>query len=301
MEACLPGGNDFHPRDITDPEPKRIQKHLSVCVNYIKFKDYINKAYKLQEDEQQLLELPEKIEEMEVKSQELEQEISILKLKKQEQKEIEDNLTKEIAQKKSDCTELESYIIKMEKRHKKSQSDKQEKMQELTEITEENNILQGRLDDLTSQVVTCPEQLHQQLKQITEYYEEAYRDKEETAQNVKLWESLDKNARDIPNYIETITNEVREFEEKVELSNELDKKFEDMLNTNAKMKQNLKENSSKNLNLDKQINLITEEKASLSYDMCRKGSSTNNELIKYSYCLCIHSTWCCIYTNNVFW
>jgi hypothetical protein len=129
-------------------------------------------------------------------------------------------------------------------------------------------------------VVTCPEQLHQQLKQITEYYEEAYRDKEETAQNVKLWESLDKNARDIPNYIETITNEVREFEEKVELSNELDKKFEDMLNTNAKMKQNLKENSSKNLNLDKQINLITEEKASLSYDMCRKGSSTNNELIK---------------------
>lgn len=282
FDSCVFPDNDFGPRDLTDPTPKRTHHFLSAIVNYIKFTKHMNAECKAEEYDMKMMENTKKRQEIVAKNSDLKQEIAALQRQKVEEKDLEEELIQKITAAEEGLKELQNHQEVLEKRRDNSLAVKIENEKKYAVVLEEFEQLQSRLEELKTQVVSSPEELKEKLDSVSQELNEMKAIDEETEQLYNMWEALVAKATPILPSIKSIIEDVETVIGKAEKKNELSIKLEKSEEDIVRIKQVLKETSAKQQSLARHLKLIQEEQADLSLEQKMKPSATTqeDELIK---------------------
>ncbi|XP_019862279.1 PREDICTED: probable kinetochore protein NUF2 [Amphimedon queenslandica] len=276
MNVCLLTDNDFSPRDILEPSPKRLQKHLSAVVNYVKFFNFAEQISNTEGKRKEIEELNEKLKASVTSITDIQREIAELEESKEARKEVEDARKHQIAEQEHELQDLKTHMSNLESRLKLAEESQERSKKAHSTAEEDLKRSEDRINDLKMQVVTSPQELYQSVDEVRKDLEDKRNVRDETIGNATMWETLAKKASDVTPSVDDTIGEIDELSHLVEKTIQLDNDLKRLMDSKRKLTQELKSKISRDQNLSGQIKKIDEEINGLS-QYKRTLSSTDGD------------------------
>ncbi|XP_019853297.1 PREDICTED: kinetochore protein Nuf2-like [Amphimedon queenslandica] len=276
MNVCLLTDNDFSPRDILEPSPKRLQKHLSAVVNYVKFFNFAEQISNTEGKRKEIEELNEKLKASVTSITDIQREIAELEESKEARKEVEDARKHQIAEQEHELRDLKTHMSNLESRLKLAEESQERSKKAHSTAEEDLKRSDDRINDLKMQVVTSPQELYQSVDEVRKDLEDKRNVRDETIGNATMWETLAKKASDVTPSVDDTIGEIDELSHLVEKTIQLDNDLKRLMDSKRKLTQELKSKISRDQNLSGQVKKIDEEINGLS-QYKRTLSSTDGD------------------------